>query len=195
MSEYEAGSDAIKEIEKALSLNDKASVDTALRKLTSIMRNNVNTNFGQRTKLAEKLQQAGGAEFIPGIAGQSLNSPYPRGIQGGVLPALGAGTFMGAGFIPAAGVLAASSPRLVGEAAYYAGKAGGAIGNTGNYARKAGSYAGNKINALSGGRIGKAANYAGGKINSLAGMTPEMLKNIQMYNTMHQVQNAGNQQQ
>jgi hypothetical protein len=98
-------------------------------------------------------------------------------------------------FIPAAGVLAASSPRLVGEAAYYAGKAGGAIGNTGSYARKAGSYAGNKINALSGGRIGKAANYAGGKINSLAGMTPEMLKNIQMYNTMHQVQNAGNQQQ
>lgn len=165
MSEYEDASDAIKEIEKALSLNDKASVDTALRKLTSIMRNNVNTNFGQRTKLAEKLQQAGGNEFIPGIAGQSLSAIIPRGIQGGVLPALGTGTFMGAGFVPAMGVLAASSPRLVGEAAYYAGKAGGAIGSAGN------------------------------KINSLAGMTPEMLRSVQMYNALHQAQNAGNQQQ
>jgi len=158
MSQYESASNTLKETEKALSLGDKASIDTALRKLTSIMRNNVNTNFGQRAKLAENMQKAGGQTFVPGLAGQALNSWSPRGIQGGIAGLTGLGAFSVGGFPAAVATTALSSPRLMGEAAYYAGK-------------------------------------AGGKINSLAGMTPEMLKNIQMYNTMHQVQNAGNQQQ
>ena len=37
--------EAIKEIEKALSLNNRASADTAMRKLQSLTRNNVYTNY------------------------------------------------------------------------------------------------------------------------------------------------------
>jgi len=60
-----------------------------------------------------------------------LNSPMPRGIQGGVLPiGAGAAAFAGGMTNPAtaAAILGGglvSSPRLIGEAAYYGGKAAG----------------------------------------------------------------------
>jgi vacuolar-type H+-ATPase subunit I/STV1 len=55
MKDYSDASDQIKEIERALSLGDKASADTAMRKLQSLSRNNVNTNYGNRLKLAQEL--------------------------------------------------------------------------------------------------------------------------------------------
>lgn len=51
MKNYENASNLIREIEKTLSLNPKASIDTALRKLQSVMRDNVNTNYGKRGDL------------------------------------------------------------------------------------------------------------------------------------------------
>ena len=48
MSDYSEASEQIREIEKALSLGNRATADTALRKLQSITRNNVSTNYGQR---------------------------------------------------------------------------------------------------------------------------------------------------
>src|SRR5205807_5622419 len=45
MKNYERASDLIKEMNKTLSLNPGGNIDTALRKLQSIMRNNVNTNY------------------------------------------------------------------------------------------------------------------------------------------------------
>lgn len=122
MKEYSDASDTIREIEKTLSLNPKASVDTSLRKLQSLMRNNVNTSYGQRAKLAETLEQSGGREMIPALAGQALNDWTPRGLArayGG-----GGGAMLAAsGNIPGAiGIAATSSPRLVGEAAYSTGQ-------------------------------------------------------------------------
>jgi len=119
MKDYVAASDQIKEIERALSLGQKSSVDTAMRKLQSLMRNNVNTNYGNRQALARQLEQMGGKDLMPALAGQALNSPTPRGLQ-----ALGAtGTGVAAFFNPSVlPLLAAQSPRLVGEAALAAGK-------------------------------------------------------------------------
>ena len=54
MKGYSEASDTIKEIEKALSLGQKASADTSMRKLQSLMRNNVNTNYGQRADQRKK---------------------------------------------------------------------------------------------------------------------------------------------
>lgn len=123
MKDYSEAADTIREIEKSLSLGNKASADTAMRKLQSLMRNNVNTNYGQRTALAQEMIGAGGQDFMPALAGQSLNSLTPRGLQG-----LGAGT--GSGVLaytgnlgPAALLAATSSPRLVGETMYKAGQA------------------------------------------------------------------------
>ena len=119
MKDYVAASDQIKEIERALSLGQKSSVDTAMRKLQSLMRNNVNTNYGNRQALARQLEQMGGKDLMPALAGQALNSPTPRGLQ-----ALGAtGTGVAAFFNPSVlPLLAAQSPRLAGEAALAAGK-------------------------------------------------------------------------
>jgi len=131
MGDYETASALLKDIQGTLSLDKKANVDTSIRKLQSIMRNNANTNYGRRVDLARELEATGvpGADTLfPQLAGQMLNAKLPRGIQGGVLP-LGAGAMgMAGGFNPAtiAAVVAgglASSPRLVGEAAFKSGQA------------------------------------------------------------------------
>lgn len=127
MSDYEQAISLEKEIERALSLGKNASADTALRKLTSLARNNVNANYGYRLDLAKALEQQGNADLLPAIAGQSMSSSMPRGL---------APQIAGAAAIPSAiqafatGVTPASllaapffSPRLVGEAAYGIGSA------------------------------------------------------------------------
>jgi hypothetical protein len=129
MDDYSKASKEISELTSTFSLGERASTDTTLRKLQSIMRNNVNTNYGQRAKLMDVL-----ARYEPElpnlIAGQAMSSATPRGglarfgsLAGGVL----AGTTAPAA-IP---LLAATSPRLVGEAAYAGGRAVGAAQRAG----------------------------------------------------------------
>ena len=101
MSDYETASALLKDIEGSLSLGKKATVDSSIRKLQSIMRNNANTNYGRRVDLAKELAATGvpGAEtLMPQIAGQMLNSYTPRGIQGGVLPGAVGGAALTAAF-------------------------------------------------------------------------------------------------
>jgi hypothetical protein len=131
MKSYSEASDLITEIEKALSLGNKASADTSMRKLQSLMRNNVNTNYGNRLNLASELEQQGGANILPAVAGQAMSSAAPRGLQG--LAATGTGAL---GIVNPA-VLAAlpfQSPRLVGEAAYGLGRLSSTGGNAANAA-------------------------------------------------------------
>lgn len=124
MKEYADASDLILQIERTLSMGKKANADSAIRKLQAIMRNNVSTNYGQRAKLAEILETKGGGEFMPGIAGQQLQSKGPQGLaRTGMLPIA---TIVGTGGtnIPALALSAvASSPRAVGEIAAATGSA------------------------------------------------------------------------
>lgn len=120
MKDYSEASDLIHEIQKSLLGGNKATADTAMRKLQSVMRNNANTNYGNRMELAKTLEDQGGNDFTTALAGQAMNTVAPRGlgrlVAGGTAlsyPALGVAT------IPA---LAAQSPRLVGEAALKAGQ-------------------------------------------------------------------------
>ncbi len=124
MKAYSDASDLIREIEKSLSLGKNASVDTAMRKLQSVMRNNVQTNYGQRINLAQQLEAAGGNAMMPALAGQAMSEIVPRGLQRATaVPSLFAA--QSSGGIPAALAMgAASSPRLVGEALYGAGRVG-----------------------------------------------------------------------
>jgi len=127
MGDYEQASALLKDIEGSLSLGKKANIDTSVRKLQSILRNNANTNYGRRVDLGRQLEATGvpGADTLfPQLAGQMLSSPTPRGIQGAT-SALGGGAALvtNPALLPS---LALTSPRLVGEAAYYGGKAGGA---------------------------------------------------------------------
>lgn len=121
MEDYARRMADIDEVKRTLSLGDKASVDTALRKLQSLMRNNVNANFGQRVKTAEKLKTVGGEDVLPGVAGQAMSAVMPRGIQG-ALVGLGAPAtaFLAPQTLP---VLPLMSPYVVGEGAHALGKA------------------------------------------------------------------------
>ena len=123
MKDYSASSAEIAEIERALSLGNKASVDTAVRKLQSLTRNNVNTNFGNRLDLANTLANKGGNELMPALSGQALNSWTPRGLGSAVGGGLGLGGYAVGGAGLAAPILAVQSPRLMGEAAFAVGKA------------------------------------------------------------------------
>ncbi len=120
MKDYTQASELLDEITRSLSLGNRASADTAMRKLQSVMRNNVNTNYGARLASLQELEQQGGRQLMPQLAGQALNDFMPRGIQRATAPLL-AGTMTG---LPSGiAAAAASSPRLMGEAAYYAGRA------------------------------------------------------------------------
>lgn len=128
MKNYSDSIEQIRDIEKTLSLNPKASVDTSLRKLQSLGRNNVNTNYGNRMDMAKTLEQAGGNEFLPAIAGQSMNSWASRGLagQGGNLATLGASLANPAML----GLLPLQSPKAVGAMSYGAGKLAGLMNGT-----------------------------------------------------------------
>jgi hypothetical protein len=124
MSDYSTASNQIKEIERTLSLGRNAAQDTALRKLQSTQRNNVNANYGQRGKLLDDLAQHE-PDLPAALAGQSLNSPTPRGLQGMV--ATGTGITSALSNPLALAALPAFSPRVVGEAAYGAGRVAGGV--------------------------------------------------------------------
>lgn len=131
MKDYSAASEALSEVEKALSLGNKTSADTAMRKLQSLMRNNVNTNYGNRLGLAKTLE-SNGADLLAPIAGQAMSSYTPRGLSG--LAASGGGIAALATNPLALAALPATSPRLVGEAAYKLGAANRGIANVGSAA-------------------------------------------------------------
>lgn len=123
MKDYTEASNLLNEVTRTLSLGDRATADTAMRKLQSIMRNNVNTNYGARAQLMDQLEQQGGRQLRPALAGQALSELMPRGIQraGLGVTSLTAGSL--GGLPAAAGTAAMSSPRLMGEAAFMAGQA------------------------------------------------------------------------
>jgi hypothetical protein len=133
MAGYQKASDLIREIEKTLSLNPKASVDTALRKLQSVMRDNVNTNYGKRADLVKLLQESGAKNLLTKLAGQSLKSFEPRGLArvtaglGTIATGAGAAFLNPMSLVPVAGALATQSPRLVGELTHLGGRAANAL--------------------------------------------------------------------
>ena len=134
MKGYAEGQETISEIKKALSLGEKASVDTGLRKLQSLMRNNANANYGYRLDLAKQLEEQGGNQIMPALAGQSLSSITPRSLaaQGGGILNLGniaRGMMMNdPSAYGSAAMLPLQSPALVGASSYGLGKLYG-LGN------------------------------------------------------------------
>ena len=130
MKAYEESLHMEREIERALSLGDRASADTAIRKLQSLTRNNANTNFAYRKELANALKTQGGEDLMPALSGQALSSWTPRGLAGQGT-ALGIGATGALTVNPgAAALLPLTSPRTVGLGAYGMGKLAGKIPNS-----------------------------------------------------------------
>ena len=134
MKGYTDASEALREVEKTFSLGDKASKDTSMRKLLSLMRNNVNTNFSNRTNVAQNLVDNGATDLLPSIAGKAMSSTTPRGLQG--VTAIGTGVY-GATNPAVLAALPFQSPRLMGEAAYGLGRLSGGAGAIANKGKNA----------------------------------------------------------
>jgi hypothetical protein len=141
MKGYSESSDLINEIERTLSLGDKASSDTAMRKLQSLMRNNVNTNYGRRISLAQELSNAGGIDLMPALAGQAMNSELPRGFQGATNVPTAYMAYGAGGWPLAVADLFTSSPRVVGETAYKYGQLANALSSPVQTAKNIGGAA------------------------------------------------------
>lgn len=119
MANYGRESAKAKEIERVFGLGEKAMEDTAIRRMQSLGRNNVATNYGNRLRLAQEMEAAGATGLLPSAYGQQMSSITPRGLAG----AVGAGGTLGAiqGSVnPLA--LALMSPRLVGETTHALGR-------------------------------------------------------------------------
>jgi len=152
MADYANASDDITEIERALSLGDRASADTAIRKLQSLTRNNANTNYGNRLSLAQQLEMEGGRPFISALSGQALSSPTARGLAGTLEGATGIASFANPAYLAA---IPSQTPRLVGEALY----AGGKVARKGaDVASKVNKYSNVKINPTNMNRLADLLN-------------------------------------
>jgi hypothetical protein len=147
MRNYTDASELMRQLEKTMSAGKNALDDTTLRKLQSVMRDGVNTNFGARAKMAEEGAKFG-PDYRPLVAGQSMSSWAPTGLaRQGAFPAAGVlGSYLNPALIPAAvASAAASSPRLVGEAAHAAGRS---VGRGGKKAMKVADKAPEAVKGL-----------------------------------------------
>lgn len=123
MKDYHEASDGLEEIERALSLNDKAMYDTGIRKLLSAFRNNANTNYGNRLKMIDKLEEAGAKGLKSTLAGAQMSSAFPRGLAGRN-PMITALASLATGKPGVLGALPFESPKLMGRGAYKLGSLG-----------------------------------------------------------------------
>lgn len=135
MANYERAAREAQDLERTFSIADTpgrhVNVDTAVRKLQSIMRNNVSTNYGRRAAQGERLDElSGNGEIMAGLAGQSASALTPRGIQRALsvpeTAAAGSAAYA-AGSVAPLLTLPLLSPRLMGEASYGLGRAAGTV--------------------------------------------------------------------
>lgn len=124
MKDYDVQMTLLRDIEKGLSTGDKVAKETAINKLMGSLKAKPTSEF--RRQLIDAIQQQGGANIMPAIAGQEL---------GQWIPSSGVGrAVMGGGLTTAAALrhpelalaVPFSSPRLMGEVYYKMGQTAGA---------------------------------------------------------------------
>jgi|LULM01.1.fsa_nt_gb hypothetical protein len=123
MEAYETASKLERQLMQQLSLGNK-NASTTLKKLQSVLRNNVNTNFGARLHSFKNIKNIDDINLTERIAGTSLSSWTPTNIAGQTTPIMAGLTI--ANPVTAA-ILPFMSPRLTGKAAQYFGKGSHAV--------------------------------------------------------------------
>lgn len=124
MKDYAVASDGLEEIEKALSLGDKASYDTGIRKLLGAMRDNANSNNANRLKMIDTLEEHGAKGLKSALAGSQMSSAFPRGLASNNPFKTGIAALFKPGLL---GTLPLQSPKFVGKKLYRAGEMAGDI--------------------------------------------------------------------
>ena len=163
MKSYEAAQDELFQLESTFSLGGKqVRSDTANRKLLSIMRNDANTNYGERLSRGMRLAELDPTgQLMPMLAGQMASSPTPRGLS----QLLGGGFAVGGGLGAASGAvspftlaaLPAFMPRVVGEASLLAGRTAGSVPSVSRMVEAYSKTPALRASALAGARYGAGA--------------------------------------
>lgn len=169
MTAYEKATDQLDELNRTLSINPNATIDTSLRKLQSTLRDNVNTSYGRRRELAQFLVDNGAPDLLYKLAGQTMKPWMPRGLGklaasiGAEIVALGGGAVAAGGTGLGAAALAAPlmSPRMVGTTAYHAGVGSRYIPNLGAYQLGRMPSIENPTGFKKGGRVRQTFRYRG----------------------------------
>lgn len=161
MKNYEDAQDELFQLESTFSLGGKqVRTDTANRKLLSIMRNDANTNYGERMSRGMRLAQLDPTgQLVPMIAGQMASSFTPRGLGGaGLGVGYGASTLFGVPLSPGA-ILGVPSmmPRVVGEAALGAGRVAGSLPSLSRMVETYSKTPALRVSALGGAQYGAGA--------------------------------------
>lgn len=117
MEGYENASALLEDLDKSLATNNKSGINTTLRRLMTILKEDSSSGFGRNAKLGQVLEDSGADNLSYMLAGRSLKPVLPQGLRGGMSAT--AAAYYGASGSPWVGVpaLLASSPRLVGETA------------------------------------------------------------------------------
>lgn len=164
MRAYEKTAREVQQLETTFGLavarGKQPNIESVTRKLqAAIGRNNATVSYGQRAGQAERLNELDPeGTIIPTLAGTSLSSWKPRGLNAAVT--LGAG--IPAAFANPLALLAAPAfmPRVVGEATYGAGRAAG----TGKRA----------FDAVAGSKVGQGLGAAGTGLAELYQKYPQL---------------------
>jgi hypothetical protein len=138
MADYEKGLALEREIQNALSLGDKAGIDTTIRKLAQVFSNKSTLSKEYRLELLQELEKVGGKDLIDKLAGYAMGQSTPGGLQllGDLV--IGAGAHMvspEAGLTTLATLAAAQSPKLALYGAYGAGRTARAVSDVGQAAK------------------------------------------------------------
>jgi len=123
MKPYEEAQELLNEFRTEFRADREQSANQVLRKLQQSLRNNVNTNFGEKLNLLKQIDDMDEAtNIVASISGRAMSDYMPAGIARYAGPTAGA-TFGLTGNIPEmAAVLTGSSPRVVGEVTRGAGQ-------------------------------------------------------------------------
>jgi hypothetical protein len=151
MKSYDTQMSLLRDVTKALGTSDKIAKETAINKVMMTLKSTPSAEF--RRQLVDVLQQQGGVNIMPAVAGQELSQFIPTS---GVGRAVAGGGLTAAYYLhhpELAAILPFTSPRLMGEAFYKMGQASGAGGRA--------------VNALANMTPGQAA-YAGYAANQNA---------------------------
>lgn len=122
LSEFVDDAQFLDEVTEALSSGDKATIDTAYRKMATALK----TNNEQRRNLLMELDEVTGGYVLSSVAGQQLSEALPRGLSR-YMVGIFAGTALGTGGASLLPALVFASPRVVGEVLRAAGIAQGKV--------------------------------------------------------------------
>lgn len=124
MKAYETQQTLINDITKALGAGDKVAKETAINKVLKTLKDAPSAEF--RRQLLDVLQQQGGINVMPAIAGQELAQWIPSSGVGRAIAGGGLTTAVALHHPGLAAMAPFTSPRLMGEAYYKMGRAAGA---------------------------------------------------------------------